>query len=506
MVITKIQAATDVKIITRLAAYIRVSSDSEDQLHSFSAQYRYYNSIAANSDDTILIDIYADEGITGTCTDKRDEFNRMMNDARKHKFDRIIVKSVTRFARNTKDCLEAVRELKQLGISVYFEENNIDTNKTEGETLITLLGMVAQNESLSISKNLRWSIQKSMQNGTYTNGSPAYGYNYDNSQLFIDENNAETVKRIFDDFLNGLGLRTIADNLTDETGIQWYAATISYILTNEKYIGDSVLHKYYTSETLPFVKRQNRGEQPKYYAQETHEPIIDKETFRKVQELIISRRPTERSYGTQYTFTRKINCGHCGYLFKRINIRDKAYWICNKHSKNADLCPVRSIPEELLKDAYIRMFNKLKRFGDKIISSAVSQLEDLIMKKQCGNQKILSARGELIAAREKMNQITRLHSSGILSDDIYNAQKKEIEAKIMRLKELMTASCDTDGIVSTLDKLSDLMDILDEHEVMTEFDETVFGLMTEKMTAMSEKEVVFRLIGGVEFTETVERR
>ena len=150
-----------------LTAYIRVSSDSEDQFHSFSAQYRYYNSIAANSDDTILIDIYADEGITGTCTDKRDEFNRMMNDARKHKFDRIIVKSVTRFARNTKDCLEAVWELKQLGISVYFEENNIDTNKTEGETLITLLGMVAQNESLSISKNMRWGIQKRMQNGTY---------------------------------------------------------------------------------------------------------------------------------------------------------------------------------------------------------------------------------------------------------------------------------------------------------------------------------------------------
>ena len=198
MVITKIQAATDVKIITRLAAYIRVSSDSEDQLHSFSAQYRYYNSIAANNDDTILIDIYADEGITGTCTDKRDEFNRMMNDARKHKFDRIIVKSVTRFARNTKDCLEAVRELKQLGISVYFEENNIDTNKTEGETLITLLGMVAQNESLSISKNMRWGIQKRMQEGRYINSTAPFGYKYIDRTYVIDEQEAEIVKQIFD--------------------------------------------------------------------------------------------------------------------------------------------------------------------------------------------------------------------------------------------------------------------------------------------------------------------
>ena len=164
------------------------------------------------------------------------------------------------------------------------------------------------------------------------------------------------------------------------------------------------------------------------------------------------------------------------------------------------------IPEIALQNAYIRMFNKLKRFGDKIISPAISQLEDLIMKKQCGNQKILSARGELIAAREKMNQITGLHSSGILSDDIYNAQKKEIEAKIMRLKELMTAACDTDDIVNTLDKLSDLMDILNERDIMTEFDETVFGITVEKMTALSENEIVFRLIGGVEFTEIIERR
>ena len=152
------------------------------------------------------------------------------------------------------------------------------------------------------------------------------------------------------------------------------------------------------------------------------------------------------------------------------------------------------------------MFNKLKRFSQEIIAPAVGQLEDLIMKKQCGNQQILAARGELIAAREKMNQITRLHSNGILSDDIYNAQKKEIEAKIMRLKELMTAACDTDRIISTLDKLSDLMDILDEHEVMAEFDEAMFGLTIEKITALSENEIMFRLIGDVEFKETIERR
>ena len=505
MVITKIQAATDVKIITRLAAYIRVSSDSDDQIHSFSAQYRYYNNIAANSTDTILIDIYADEGITGTCTDKRDEFNRMMNDARKHKFDRVIVKSVTRFARNTKDCLEAVRELKQLGISVYFEENNIDTNKTEGETLITLFGMVAQNESLSISKNMRWGIQKRMQNGTYINCSSAYGYRYEDRKHLVDEPAADTVRRIFSDYLSGSGVKEIAEALEEETGETWHATKIRYILGNERYIGDSMFQKKYNTETLPFRKKRNRGELPRYYVEGTQEPIINRETFNAVQELL-KQRENNNPQGHQYIFTKKIVCSHCGHSFKRVVIKGVVYWVCNYHNKNSKNCPMKPIPETAIQDAYIRMFNKLKRFGQEIISPAVSQLEDLIMKKQCGNQQILISRGELTAAREKMNQITRLHSNGILSDDIYNAQKKEIEAKIMRLKELMTAACDTDRIISTLDKLSDLMDILDEHEVMAEFDEAMFGLTIEKITALSENEIMFRLIGDVEFKETIERR
>ncbi len=505
MVITKIQAATDVKIITRLAAYIRVSSDSEDQLHSFSAQYRYYNNIATNSDDTILIDIYADEGITGTCTDKRDEFNRMMNDARKHKFDRIIVKSVTRFARNTKDCLEAIRELKHLGISVYFEENNIDTNKTDGETLVTLLGMVAQNESISMSKNLRWSIQKRMQDGTYINRSSAYGYEYKDGKHIQKDADAEIVQRIFKYYLNGYGFKAISRIMTEETKETWHPSKIRYILTNERYIGDSLFQKKYTGESFPFVLKENHGEADQYYVRDTQAAIIDKGTFDAVQRLYTSREKKGKS-ASNYSFSKMIKCNICGYGFKRVIKNHVPYWVCDNHDENADNCPVKPIPEDALQDAYIRMFNKLKRFGDKILDPAIHQLEDLIVKKQCGNKQILTARSELIATREKMNQITRLHSSGILSDDIYNAQKKEVEAKILRLKKLMTAACNTDDIVSTADKLSDLMDIIDKHEIMKVFDESAFGLTVEKMTALSETRIVFRLIGGVEFTETVERR
>ena len=202
MVVTKIQAKVETRKVTRVAAYIRVSSDSDDQLHSFSAQYRYYRELFEHSTDEVLSEIYADEGITGTCTEKRTEFNRMMNDARRHRFDRIIVKSLTRFARNTKDCLEATRELKQLGISVYFEENGIDTDHVSGEMLITLLGMAAQNESVSISNNLRWGIRKRMEDGTYINSSAAFGYDYIDGKMGVNEHDAEIVRRIFADFLS----------------------------------------------------------------------------------------------------------------------------------------------------------------------------------------------------------------------------------------------------------------------------------------------------------------
>ena len=194
MQITKIEANPYKSKIIRNVAYARVSSNSADQLHSFAAQLRYYHTMFQNSTDSVLVNVYADEGITGTDMQKRDEFNRMMSDARKHKFDRIICKTITRFARNTKDCLKCIRELKTLGISVYFEENKLDTMKVSGEVLITLLSMSAQNESLSISKNVRWGIQKRMEEGTFIDATTPYGYDYIDKKLVINPEQAEIVR------------------------------------------------------------------------------------------------------------------------------------------------------------------------------------------------------------------------------------------------------------------------------------------------------------------------
>lgn len=235
----------------RCAAYCRVSSDSEDQLNSFMAQTRYYEKAFENSETEQLVDIYADEGITGTREDKRDEFQRMIKDCRRGKIDRIYTKSISRFARNTKDCLKNIRELKSLGITVFFEKENIDTAKLSDEMMITIMGGLAQEESTSISQNMRWSVQKRMQNGTYKNATPPFGFKKVNGDLEIEENQALIVRQIFEWYISGYGLKTIADKLNgmnlpgSKQAVLWKADNIRYILKKRQ-----IYRKRYVSEKL----------------------------------------------------------------------------------------------------------------------------------------------------------------------------------------------------------------------------------------------------------------
>ena len=249
----------DTKI--RCAAYCRVSSDSEDQLNSFMAQTRYYEKAFEGSETEQLVDIYADEGITGTREDKRDEFQRMIKDCRRGKIDRIYTKSISRFARNTKDCLKNIRELKSLGITVFFEKENIDTAKLTDEMMITIMGGLAQEESTSISQNMRWSVQKRMQNGTYKNATPPFGFKKVNGNLEIEENQASIVRQIFEWYISGYGLKAIADKLNamnlpgSKQAVLWKADNIRYMLKNDRYIGNAMFQKSYVTETLPYIKK-----------------------------------------------------------------------------------------------------------------------------------------------------------------------------------------------------------------------------------------------------------
>ena len=256
----------------RVAAYARVSSSSEDQLNSYRVQNQYYSELISNNPDWEMVDIYADEGITGTSVEKREDFQRMMQDCRKGKIDRILVKSISRFARNTKDCLAAVRELKELGVSVQFEEQGIDTSKVSSEMVTAIMASLAQKGSESISSNVRWGVQKRMLDGTFISSSVPYGYEMFHGQLRILPSEAQFVKWIFQAYLSGLNAQSIAEQMNQayvllgiENTRKWHNTTILYILSNERYIGDSLWQKTYATDSLPTRQIKNTGSKTQYY-------------------------------------------------------------------------------------------------------------------------------------------------------------------------------------------------------------------------------------------------
>lgn len=257
----------DAQCLIRVAAYCRVSSSSDDQLNSYNSQLVYYTHKFEESKTEVLIDIYADEGITGTSEEKRLEFQRLISDCRKGKIDRIYTKSISRFARNTRDCLKNIRELKSLGITIMFEKENIDTANINDELMITIMGGLAQEESVSISQNMKWSIRRKMRNGCYTPHSAPYGYVINNRKLVINNDEAKIVMEIFSYFLKGHGTQNVAEYINNKYCINppLSVSTVRYILTNERYTGNSLYQKTFTSDIIGSHHRPNKGECDMYY-------------------------------------------------------------------------------------------------------------------------------------------------------------------------------------------------------------------------------------------------
>ena len=303
--------------LEKVAAYCRVSTDSSDQLNSYHTQIGYYTNFIAQHPGWELVDIYADEGITGTSLEKRDEFKRMLADCRAGKISRILVKSVSRFARNTLELIETTRELKDLGVVVVFEEQGIDTAQMLGEMQLTLLAMAAQEESVSISKNMKWSIQKRMDAGTYLGNIAPFGYRLEEGQLLINEAEASIVRRMFEMRLAGMGQVAITQELNRQgilprDGNLWTVYRVRYILSNERYIGDSLFQKKYIADPLSHRSVRNHGERDQYYFRDTHEGIISRETFQKVQESFPDQAPPQKK--EPHLFVHRIQCRNAGTI------------------------------------------------------------------------------------------------------------------------------------------------------------------------------------------------
>ena len=347
-------AKTKLPRAKRVAAYARVSSGKDAMLHSLSAQVSYYSNFIQNHGGWEYAGVYADEALTGT-KDNRENFQRLLADCRNGKIDMILTKSVSRFARNTLTLLETVRELKSLGVDVYFEEQNIHTASSEGELMLTIIASYAQEESLSASENQKWRVRQQFQNGKPWRGF-MMGYRYDGEKYVIVPEEAEVVRSIFRDYLDGKGIAAIMKRLNEEgiltqQGFTWHQSAVSRILRNYAYTGNLLLQTKFRENH--FTKRTlvNHGELPQYHAENTHEPIIDIGTYNLVQ-LEMARR-AERFAKPQtkakYPFTGLITCAGCGKHYRRKVTKTGPVWICTTYNTlGKKACPSKAIPEPTL--------------------------------------------------------------------------------------------------------------------------------------------------------------
>ena len=493
----------------RVAAYARVSSDSADQLNSFATQVGYYTSYIQSKEEWEFAGIYADEAVTGTTADKRDDFQRLLADCRAGKIDRILVKSISRFARNTLDCIQTVRELKQLGVAIEFEKEDIDTGNMGSEMLLSILGSAAQEESLSISKNLKWSYRRRMKSGDFITNSAPIGYILKNKTLIPNPQEVPIVEYIFNSYLAGKGIVEIASELTememrnkDGSTKRWRSVTILNILKNEKYIGDSLVQKRFTTEELPFQRKQNNGELPQYYIKNSHQGIIPVEVFGAVQKLLKQRSLTHapKNEIQQFPLSKVVKCGLCGSTFYRKPKNQSIKWICYQHLKGKELCPTKAISQDEIYRAFLRVYNKLLDNKDFVLKTMLNQLLEL-------QAKTAFARPDIIAANEKISELvkqnhslTRLQTKGYIDSAIFIERSNRNNQKIEELRRELRQLQGPDEVSRIVDSTKLLLELLEDAQPMLEFEPSVFKSIVQKIVVYPER-FCFYLTNGLVLDE-----
>lgn len=392
----------------RVAAYCRVSTDSDEQATSYEVQIEHYTSYIQANPEWKLAGVYADDGITGTNTKMREQFNKMIQDCMDGKIDMIITKSISRFARNTLDCLKYIRKLKERDIPVFFEKENINSMDAKGEVMLTIMASLAQQESQSLSQNVKLGIQYRYEQGeVQVNHNRFLGYTKDeNKRLVIVPGEAEIIKRIYREYLEGSSLNKIAKGLEADgilTGARrkkWYSSSLHKILTNEEYMGDALLQKTYTVDFLSKKRVNNDGDVPQYYVENNHEAIIPKHLFMLVQEELkkrkiahISKNGQRRNYSNNHSLAQIVFCENCGEIFRRVHWNNRGkrsiVWRCVSRLENTGVfCDARTVREEDLKQAVVQAKNELfknrsnflKVLEQNIAHTLSSHLHDKLMK------------------------------------------------------------------------------------------------------------------------------
>ena len=435
-----------IKSKLRVAAYVRVSTNNAEQLVSLEAQKHHYESYIKANSDWEFVGIYYDEGISGTKKEKRTELLRLISDCENRNVDFIITKSISRFARNTTDCLELVRKLAGLGVFIYFEKENINTQSMDNELMLTILSSLAENESISISENNKWALKRRFRNGTYKLSYPPYGYDYLDGQVIVNKKQAEVIKRIFADALSGKGTQKIAEELNADgtptkRGGGWSNSTVRGILSNEKYTGDLLLQKTYTDET--FSRRTNKGELDQYFIENHHEAIISHDDFEAVNQAIKQRgkekgiKEGSSKYLNRYPLSGKIKCAECGSTFKRrihgSSNNKYTAWCCSKHISNIEECSMVYIREDRFHQACVTMINKLI-FSHKIVLKPF--LKNMKSTNYADNLvKVQEVESKIEENTERVKVLVNLMTKGYLEPALFNTQKNGLRLEAEKLKE-----------------------------------------------------------------------
>lgn len=493
---------TTIKRKVRVAGYARVSSNSDDQLNSFTAQVSYYKSYIPLHDNWELVDIYADEGLSARSTQKRDDFNRMIKDAQKGKIDKIITKSISRFGRNTIETLSNIRLLKDLGISVYFESENIDTLNIVSEQILTIHSYIAEQELLRLSDSLQKNNRRNMRDGKYVSVNAPYGYRLVDKQLQIKEDEAEIVKRIFSEYVRGVGSTKIAKGLNDDNvptkcgADRWKRSVITTLIKNERYIGDMLLQKSYKKVDLTNKKHKNNGELNQYYVEDTHEAIINPIVF-KLANLILTDRNVNRVHKApkDSVLTSKILCTCCNNTYKPKVNNKIDYWVCRSYNEDKELCSIgKAIPETKIFNAFILMYNKLKQNYKHILIPMQTTLEKIEVKEKSNDTELTSINTKLAELYRQREMLNNLVLSGVLDKEVFIPQNDDINKQISELKKEKSVLYDQDDELTLLQKTKILIKSLEESpDKITDFDENVFGNIVKQITIVDDT-ITFVLI------------
>ena len=487
------------QIKKRVCAYARVSTDSEEQLTSYSSQIEHYSTLIKANPNWEYVGIYADEGISGTQVKNRTEFKRMIDDSLSGKIDMIIAKSISRFARNTVDTLEHVRLLREKNIDVFFEKENIHTLTLDSEMFLTLYSAFAQAESESTSMNVKLGLKAMMKRGEAVGRCECYGYtwNKETKNLEINEEQAKVVRRVFDWYVSKYGGRTIAKMLNAENiptyyGKKWSQATISDMIENEKYKGDLCGQKFYVTNPLTHKRVKNYGEKEKYYVRNHHEAIISREQWDMAQKIKQKRCNNTTGHksncSTRYAFSSKICCGFCGTNFVRKSGNKKVdgsytnYWKCFQKMDNSQECKESvSIREETLEGVFIELYNSIVKNKYMTRKKLLDAVKETIVENNYQEQ-INKLKQDEEKIKNRLSNLVDLRLDGTIDKEMYKIKENELNEKLSNISknknELITLNYKNNNIS---DKLKEIEKIVLAPNTLNEFDRDVFDNIVDKI-------------------------